>query len=216
MTPPTDPIPASVPHSFRAARLAAMSALAAPLLFGCSQSTMTNPARAVSEQLVLSTATDRAIATTSFSLFDKKKVFLDATYFDSYDSKYVVGAIRDALSQAGAVLLPTAATNCDIIIEARSGGLSTDPGDTLLGLANTGIPIPLVGAVPIPEIAIYKASWQFATAKFALLAYDARSREHYFSSGPMVGKSYNENYKLLGIIQWTRSDIPEKKRKHKQ
>ena len=50
-------------------------------------------------------------------------------------------------------------------------------------------------------------------AKFALLAYATDSREHVFSSGPMLGKAYNKYYKFLGIIQWTTTDIPEKKSK---
>jgi hypothetical protein len=40
------------------------------------------------------------------------------------------------------------------------------------------------------------------------------SLDHVLSSGPMLGKSYNNYHKLLGAIQWTTMDIPEKKRKH--
>ena len=64
----------------------------------------------------------------------------------------------------------------------------------------------------MPELAIYKSSRQKSIAKLALLAYSTHSLEHFYSSGPMVGKSYNTYYKLLGLIQWTRSDIPEKKK----
>jgi hypothetical protein len=35
----------------------------------------------------------------------RKRVFVDGTYFDSYDSKYVIGAIRDAFTRAGALLM---------------------------------------------------------------------------------------------------------------
>ncbi len=171
---------------------------------------MTNPPRSATEQLLLSTAADRAIASANLPLVNGKKVYVDGTYFDSYDSKYVLGAIRDAFSRAGGLLVDNA-TNSDIIIEARSGALSIDASESLFGVPATGIPIPLAGVVTIPELAIYKSSRQHSFAKLALLAYDAKSREHLYSSGSMLGKSYNKYYKLLGLIQWTLTDIPEKK-----
>jgi hypothetical protein len=179
---------------------------------GCADATMTNPPRSATEQLLLSTAADRAITNADYSLFQGKQVFLDATYFDSYDSKYVIGAIRDALSQAGARLM-TGPTNADIIVECRSGALSIDASDSLVGIPATAVPIPLAGSLVIPEIALYKSSRQHSYAKFALLAYENTSRQHLYSSGSLLGKSYNKYYKFLGFIQWTTSDIPEKQKK---
>ncbi len=173
---------------------------------------MTNPSRSVTEQLLVSTAADRAISSTGLSLFAQKKVYLDGTYFESYDSKYVLGAIRDALSQAGALLV-NEATNSEIVIEARSGGLSVDASESLVGIPSTGAPTPLAGALQIPELAFYKSVRQNSIAKLALLAYSTKTREHVFSSGPVVGKSYNKCYAFLGMIRWTATDIPEKKKK---
>jgi hypothetical protein len=62
-------------------------------------------------------------------------------------------------------------------------------------------------------LALFKSSRQNSIAKLALLAYSRESGEHYFSSGPMLGKAYNKYYKLLFLIQWTATDIPEKKKK---
>lgn len=182
------------------------------MLTGCSIYNMSNPPRTVTEQLLLSTAADRAIASVSFAELAHKKVYLEGAYFYSYDSNYVMGTIRDALSRAGALLEPSP-TNSEIIVEARSGGLSIDPSSTLVGVPQTGLPIPLSGTLSIPELALYKADRQHAMAKLAILAYSAKTREHIFSSGPMVGKAYNRYFKVLGMITWTRTDIPEKKRK---
>jgi hypothetical protein len=187
------------------------------ILAGCSTANTSNPPRTVTEQLLLSTAADRAVDSVSGSLeiFRHKKIFLDGSYYDSYDPKYVLGSIRDALSRAGGKLMPSA-TNSEIIIEARCGGLSIDPSSSLVGIAQTGLPIPLAGTLSIPELSVYKAERQHAIAKLALLAYTTDEREHVYSSGPMVGKSYNKNYKILGLIRWTTTDIPEKKRKPRE
>ena len=181
---------------------------------GCATYKLTNPPRSATEQLLLSTATDRALASADLAVFANQRVFLDSAYFESYDSKYALGEIRDALSRAGALLEP-ATKDADIIIEARAGALSADSADTLIGIPNTGLPIPLAGTVPIPELALYKNEKQFAYAKIALLAYANQSRAHIYSSGPLAGKSYNKYHKVL-FISWVFTDIPEKQTKQKK
>lgn len=186
---------------------------AALLLGGCATSVTTNPARSATEQLLLSTAADRALHSANLTAFANQKVFLDTTYFDSYDSKYVIGTIRDALNRAGA-LLQDNLTNSDIIVEARSGALSIDSSDTLFGIPNMGVPVPLAGALQIPEVAFYKSDNQRSTAKIALLAFAKQSGAHIYSSGPLDGKSYDKHYKIL-FVSWIRSDIPQKQKSEK-
>ncbi len=196
--------------------LAISAAVAALLVFaaGCAQSVTTAPPRSATEQLLLSTAADRAIARMSFESFSGKRVYCDNSYFDSYDSKYVMGAVRDALSRSGALLVSDMSKS-DVVVELRSGALSLDGNESLVGFPKTGAPVPFGGAVQIPELALYKSTKQDSIAKFALLAYETESRTNVYSSGPMVGKSYNHYYRILGLIPWTRTDLPEKQPKAK-
>lgn len=189
--------------------------LLALLAAGCATTDETNPPRSVSEQLLLSTAADRAMANGDLSVFNGKKVYFDASYFDSYDSKYALGEIRDALSSAGALLVDDL-TNSDIIVQPRSGGLSTDSSDSLVGIPKMGLPVPLSGSLAIPEVPFYKSAKQHSIAKFELLAYDTKTRQHFYSSGPLVGRAYNNNHAIF-FISWNTSDIPEKQKlkKHK-
>jgi hypothetical protein len=187
---------------------------AALLLGGCATNLTTNPARSATEQLLLSTAADRALQSANLTAFANQKVFLDTTYFDSYDPKYVMGTIRDALSRAGA-LLEDSLTNSDIVIEARSGALSIDSSDTLFGIPNMGLPVPLAGTLQIPELAFYKSDRQRSTAKIALLAFAKQSGAHVYSSGSLDGKSYDKHYKIL-FVSWIRTDVPEKQKSRKK
>jgi hypothetical protein len=177
----------------------------------CASYNMTNPPRSATEQLLLSTSADRALTNADLTIFANQKVFLDTTYFDSYDSKYAMGAIRDTLSRAGA-LLAADAKSSDIIIEARSGADSIDNSSSLFGIPNMGVPIPLAGSLQIPELAFYKSQKQHAIAKFALLAYANQSRAHIYSSGSLDGKSFNFYHKIF-FVSWTTTDIPENKTK---
>jgi hypothetical protein len=182
------------------------------LLTGCADFTMTNPPRTFTEQLLLSTAADRALRAADLSTFSGKKVFIDFTYFDGYDPKYVQGSIRDTFSQAGALLV-AAEPGSDYVVEARSGAYSIDFDSSLIGIPPFGLPIPLAGTISTPELAFYKSSKQHSLAKFALLAFDTKTREHFYSSGPIVGKAFNNNHKVFGFL-WISTDIPEKKKKH--
>lgn len=188
-----------------------LSVLTALFFSGCASTDITNPKRSATEQLLLSTSADRALATTDLTPFAGKKIFLDTTYFDSYDSKYAEGEIRDAFSRAGALLVADA-KSADVIVEPRSGGLSIDYMESLIGVPHLAIPIPLTGTFEMPEIAFYKTEKQFSYAKIALLAYASQSRAHIYSSGQLLGKAYNNYHKIL-FISWVFTDIPEKQKK---
>lgn len=178
---------------------------------GCTQTTLTAPQRSATEQLLLSTAADRALGCTNLAQFDGKKVFVDGNYLDSYDSKYVLGAIRDVLNRSGALLVGNQ-TNSDFVVEPRSGALSIDSADTLIGVPSSGVPVPLAGTVSIPELALYKSQRQYSLAKLALLAYETHSGKHYYSSGPLIGHAYNHHYRFIGFVTFNTTDIPAKHR----
>jgi hypothetical protein len=180
------------------------------VLAGCTQTRLTSPKRSAVEQLLLSTAADRAWALVQPSEISGKKVYVEERYFDSYDQEYALGALRDALSSTGSLLVAKA-EEAEIIIEPRNGALSIDGTDSIIGIPKTPIPVPFAGVVETPELALFKSEKQFSTAKFAFLAYDQTSRKHVLSSGPLVGRANIKYYKILGIIKFTRTTIPEKK-----
>jgi hypothetical protein len=177
---------------------------------GCTTVKQTTTARTATEQLLISTAADRALQSTQngMEVFAGRKVYVDSSYFDSYDSKYALGTIRDALSRAGA-RLEESTSNADIIVEVRSGALAINDSDTMFGVPSLGIPVPLAGTVQTPEIAFYKSEQQRSLAKIEFLALDRGSRDHLYSSGPLDGKSFDKKSRLL-FVSWHRTDVPEK------
>lgn len=179
------------------------------LVAGCAQTRVTEPKRAAVEQLLLSTATDRALAQEDFAVFNRMKVYLDERYFEAYDEEYALGALRDALSSAGALLMDDSG-EAEVVIEARTGALSTDSSTSLLGVPSIPVPIPLSGTVVTPEIALYRSEKQFSTAKIALFGYWRESREHIHSSGSLVGRARHNYYTFLGYLKYTSTSIPEK------
>ncbi len=178
---------------------------------GCAETRITDPPRTASEQLLISTAADRSLQrAASWEVFKEKRVFLDVTYFDSYDKPYVLGAIRQTLSEHGALLVAEA-KDADVVVEPRNGALSTDDATSLIGMPGIPIPIPLTGTFKTPELYLVKSQKFFSTAKLAIFAYDQKTRRHFYSSGPLVGRAALKYYSFVGFFTITRTDIPEKK-----
>jgi hypothetical protein len=185
------------------------------LLAGCTQTGLTKPTRSATEQLLVSTAADRALAKVDFSMLKGRKVFVDKTYFESYDEDYVLGTIRDLISRSGG-LLAAKLEESEVIVEPRSAALSIDGTSSVLGIPATAAPVPLTGAVNLPELAIYKSEKQYSIAKLALFAYERESRQHVMSSGPLVGLANIKYFKFLGYISYTKTTIPERKNPKKE
>jgi len=184
------------------------------LTTGCvNKLRMTEPARSLGEQLLLSTSIDR-----SLSEFDAEaigrlkgfKVFISSEYLKTLDQEYLLGSLRDLFLSNG-VLVVDAAEEAQMIVEVRSGANSLDSSKATLGIAeDQALPNPVTGApVALPEISFFKRENNFAVSKVALVAYQAKSREHIFSSGTLLGGAYDRHFQFLGIIRLRFTDVPE-------
>jgi hypothetical protein len=178
------------------------------LLTGCHSLNVSEPKRTATEQLLLSTAADRGLVGVDLAPLRGKKVFLEEQYFRSYDQEYILGAIRELISTNGAFLVRKI-DDADIIVEARCGGLGIDSRTNLFGIPAIPIPIPMVGTIGTPELALWREDLHDSTGKFVLLAYDNKTGGYIHSTGALAGKAYFYHYKILGIFNWRRTDIPE-------
>lgn len=176
------------------------------LLSGCSTARHTQPQRTATEQLMISTAAERAAQRLTVGLSPGTRVFVNAETFESYDQKYALGAIRSRVLESGANLVGER-KDADVVIDVRAGALALDQSDTLVGIPKMNVPIPLAGALTIPEIALFKRELERGVAKFAMVAYDNKSGEHVASSGPVYGFSHRRKWVVLLFISWTSDDV---------
>src|SRR5579871_896574 len=139
-------------------------------LFGataCKTVRQTEPPRTATEEMLVTSAAERALQGEDFSWLKGKRVFLEDKYFDSYDKAFVLGLLRQCFSIQG-VLLEATNAHADLIVEVRSAALSINSSETLLGIPSTASPVPLAGAVQLPEIALYKSQKEDSIADLAL------------------------------------------------
>lgn len=164
------------------------------------------PSRTATEQMLLSTASDRAADKIANAVPSGKAVWVDATNFEGTDGKYAVAAIRDRILQRGARLVADR-DKADVVVEIRAGALSVDQFDSLVGLRSIQLPIPLTDNASTPEIAFYKNKATKGVAKFAAVVYDAKSGDMVATSGSQYGYSNLKEKTLLFVISWTEDDF---------
>ena len=186
------------------------------LCTGCvNKIRMTEPARSLAEELLMTTSIDRSLSsldTDAIGRLKGFKVFISDIYLKTLDKEYLIASLRDLLFSNG-VLIVDDIKDAQMIVEVRSGANSLDNSTATLGISeDQSLPNPVTGApIALPEIAFYKKENNYAATKIAIIAYQAKSREHIFSSGTLLGGAYDKHFQLLGILRLRFTDVPELK-----
>ena len=189
-------------------------ALLAGLASGCvNKQRMTQPAQSVGEQLLLSTAIDRALSELDMEAIGSLKgfkVYLSTTYLKALDQEYLIGSLRDLLFSSGALVVDDP-VQAQMIVEVRSGANSLDSATVTAGIAeDQALPNPVTGApVALPELALFKKENNVSVTTVALVAYHTNTRVHVFSSGTLLGGAYDRHYQILGLFRLRFTDVPE-------
>ena len=184
--------------------IAALSALT-----GCTIDRETSPQRTATEQLMLSTAADRAAEQLTFGMPEGTKVFVDSTNFDAYDGKYAIAKIRSRVLESGANLV-NEKEQADAILEIRSGALSTDDHTFIVGIPSFQVPIPFAGELTFPELALFKKGAEKGVAKFAAVGYDTKTGKLIHSSDAKYGFSTQTEWVVLLLVSWKNDDFRPK------
>jgi len=178
-------------------------------LLGCG----INKSRLATEQLVVSEAVDKAVATIDFSVLSGKRVYFDTQYLDGVNMgpngnvKYVVSSLRQQM-MAYDLRLQEKPETAEFIVEGRIGVLANDgyevtygiPGNAAAAsatvLLTTPVPVPAPG---MPELSLGRRNHQAGTAKVGLFAYDRVTREPVWQAGVKRGASDVRDTWFLGL-----------------
>ncbi len=153
----------------------------------------TTTLRTSTEQLLLSTAAERAIARLPFDSLGiaGRRVFIDDTRFSSYDKGYVLSALRHFLSARGVVLIEEVSDEPERVLELRNGALGINDASWGIGLPPLPLPIPQTTlTTQTPSLYLFYRDKQEGWAKLQLWVYDPDTRGYIASSGDLWGKAY--------------------------
>jgi hypothetical protein len=177
------------------------------LLAGCTTARSTAPLRTATEQLLISTAADRAAQQLALGIPAGTKVFVDSRYFQGYDDGYALAAIRTQMLKSGLMVVDDRAL-AEAVVMVSSGALSTDQNSLLIGLPQLTVPyLPAGNSVTVPEIALFKQAEEKGVAKFVATGYDAKTGKLIATTDPRYGFSHNTNHTVLLFFSWSTGDI---------
>jgi hypothetical protein len=199
-------------------RFAAACALGTLLLSGCG----TTKNRTATEQLLVSSAVDQAVAKIDFRPLTGRTVYFDTTYIQPVkdvgfiNAPYIISSLRQQMMAAGCRLQEKAET-AEFIVEARVGAVGADAHEVTYGVpASNGLSTaaqavaPAVPPIPaIPELAVAKRDDQRAAAKIAVFAYHRESRQALWQSGIAQSSSTAKDVWLLGAGPFKQGSIYE-------
>ena len=177
------------------------------LVAGCTTARQSFPAQTATEQLLISTAVDRAAAKMVARFPPNNRVFVDSQYLDGTDAKYAISAIRDQLAKDGAHLTDDR-KSANVVVEVRSGAASIDQKSTLVGIPSFNVPVPFGGTgFKFPQIAFYDKNSEIGTSKLAMTGYDRKDGAYMFTIGPDYGYADQTQWTMLVFLSWTTNNI---------
>jgi hypothetical protein len=163
---------------------------------GCTTMKESHTARTGIEQLLISSATDRALNKVDFRPIAGAKVMLDTKYLDCVDKNYVIVSLRKHLLSNQCTLVEKP-EDAQVIMEVASGGVGTDGTETFVGVPE--IPLPPPSPIAIPKLPLVERNRSIGTAKLALVAYDTATRQLVINSGYVLARADHKSWSILGL-----------------
>ena len=181
-------------------------AMALFLVAACTSVRTTSPGRSTQELLLISTAADRAAEALAAQVPPNLTAFVDTSGFAAQDQAYGLAAIEDALLRHGVRLIADRA-KADAVILPRTGVLSTDERQTLLGIPALPTPLTVSSGVTLPPLSLYQETEAKGVAKFAATIYDPKTGKLIVSTSPAYGFSRIDDGVVLFFITWRNNDL---------
>ena len=180
-------------------------------LAGCTTERATSPMRTATEQLLISTAADRAAEKLAEQIMPNIRAYLETDLIGTPDASYASLAIRDRFLRRGVQLVDDKSM-ADAVIEVRIGALSTDERSVFLGTPE--LPLPTLpgyttSSVLVPALNLFKRATTLATAKFAATGYDPKTGKLIVATEPQFGYSHKVDWAVLLLFAWTNQDYLE-------
>ena len=177
---------------------------------GCGTTRISDTLRTGTEQLLLSTAIERAVNDMDFSVLDGKDVYFDPQYLRGVsDEGYIISSIRQRLLAEGAFLKATR-DEATYVVEARAGTVGTNRQDVLIGVPQVTLPTgAMMPGAPsaIPEIPLAKKTQQRGIVKLAAFAYNQQTGQAVWQSGTYPITADSRDTWILGTGPFQRGSI---------
>jgi hypothetical protein len=177
--------------------------LAIFLLAGCAVSNqITNTSRSSIEQQLLIRAFERAMGSLDTQRFKDKTVTVD--FYGLTPDKDFAKEYFTAWLQSQRVRIASDPKQAQLRLKVFATVLAVDQGQSFVG--TPAFTVPLIGVV-MPEVPLFKDIEHSGHAEIKLSMADNQTGDFIDESAPVVGKSQHDDYTILIVVHFTRTDL---------
>jgi hypothetical protein len=181
--------------------------LAIFLLAGCAVSNqITKTQRSSIEQELLVRAFERAMASLDTQKLKDKSVAVD--FYGLTPDKDFAKEYFTAWLQSQRVRIASDPKQAQLRLKVFASVLAVDQGQSFVG--TPAFTVPLIGFV-MPEVPLFKNIEHSGHAEIKISMADNQTGDFIDESAPVVGKAQHDDYTILIVVHFTRSDL-EKQR----
>jgi len=182
-----------------------LAAIGALLLIagGCAFSARVQTPRSSWEQILATTAIDRALKQLEWPEVDGASVFVEVgPPGDTLDDLYLQRSIEVVVSNRGAQIAPDA-ESAKYVLTCLVGAIGLDISGRFMGIEGSqGGFIP----IKIPELAIYKNTLRRGVAKLEIHLVDRETARIVHQSGPVEGNAYRQSRTYFFVFETRETD----------
>ena len=181
------------------------------LLTGCAVSTqVSNTSRSSIEQRLLVRSFERALATLNTQEFRGKTASVD--FYGLTGDKDFMKEFLIAWLQEQQVQITTDPKQAQLHLKVFAPVLAVDQGQSFVGAPSFTVPI--LGFV-MPEIALFKNVRHSGHTEVEIYAIDEDTGKFIDKSAPALGETQYDDYTIMMVVHFTRSDIESAMEKQK-
>jgi hypothetical protein len=200
-----------------------LSLIVTALLMGCAlEQEISRTPRTAVEQVLLTQAVEQALVNLKVHLPEGVNVDVDATGLESDRSRlHMTNADRGAIDRPSRDIfyvrdivaaelgrrgyrVSARDTESPYLVRVMAESFGTMQGTVFVGMPPVqSVLIPF----SLPELTLYKQQSQSGYARLHLDVYDNRTGEFLGSSPKLVGRAYYNQYTVLILITWNRTDV---------
>ncbi len=178
------------------------------LVSACSTSKVSTTPRSAVEMAILSESAEKALYQLRGGLPTGKRFYLNTSEFEASDEEFVLSTLRLELLRQGMFAVEDS-EDADVVIIPRTAISAIDEGSTLIGIPEFPIPVPTVGVINTPEIALFKRMKQEAVTRIGYYGINREDASLAFDKGTGAASSTYTRWRVLFVISFRTTDLSE-------
>ena len=175
---------------------------------GCTTSVSTRTDRTAVEMALISRSAERTVE--SFTVpadMAGTKFFIKTDEFKAVDQEWSLSQIRRLLLNGG--MNEVAEDDADVVIIPSAAIAAMDEASFLIGVPSLPIPVPNVGSIKTPEIALLGRQKQMGLTRLGIYAMDKEDGSMAHDFGTESAQNYYSRWTVLFFISFSVTDLDE-------